>query len=182
MLAGLTSGGIIAIRSTVHPDTCTSRSRRQTSAQGVSVIDAPVSSGEPAVRPSTLLVWSAETAESSSASGDGATYADPIRAPGRCLAVARSLNPQPPVQRQPQRRHEVRSNSVRTGVPRQALCEVITRSSATSKALNSIAMFGGMDNLAPIAGALLQRTAATREPDRRCVSLHGAVFDAADAC
>ncbi|MDT0440746.1 NAD-binding protein, partial [Streptomyces doudnae] len=68
------------------------------------------------------------------------------------------------------------------GVPRQALCEVISRGSATSKALNSIAMFGGtLDNLAPIAGALLQkncRHAASLADDASAPQ--GAVFDAAD--
>jgi 3-hydroxyisobutyrate dehydrogenase-like beta-hydroxyacid dehydrogenase len=44
------------------------------------------------------------------------------------------------------------------GIPRDRLCEVLHRGSATSKAVGSIAMFGGsLENLAPIAGALLQK-------------------------
>jgi len=42
VLAGLASGGIVAIHSTVHPDTC--RQVAEAAAkQGISVIDAPVS-------------------------------------------------------------------------------------------------------------------------------------------
>ena len=47
VLAGLKSGGIVAIHSTVHPDTC--RELAESAAkQGVSMIDAPVSGGGPA--------------------------------------------------------------------------------------------------------------------------------------
>ncbi|BDY33312.1 MULTISPECIES: NAD(P)-dependent oxidoreductase [Mycolicibacterium] len=184
VLAGLASGGIIAIHSTVHPDTCIAIAE-QASAQGVSVIDAPVSGGEPAVQAGTLLVM---------VGGDGeivervrpvfATYADPIVHLGGVGSgqVAKILN------------NLLFSANLGAamsalelgealGVPRQALCEVITRGSATSKALNSIAMFGGtLDNLAPIAGALLQkdcRHAASLADDASAP--HGAVFDAADA-
>ena len=49
VLAGLAPGGIVAIHSTVHPDTC--REIAETAAeQGVSVIDAPVSGGAPGGR------------------------------------------------------------------------------------------------------------------------------------
>ena len=55
--------------------------------------------------------------------------------------------------------------------------------SATSKALGSIAIFGGtLEHLAPIAGALLQkdvRHAASLAADAS--ASEGAVFDAADA-
>src|SRR5829696_903379 len=44
VLAGLASGGIVAIHSTVHPDTCRDLAQ-SAAAQGVSVIDAPVSGG-----------------------------------------------------------------------------------------------------------------------------------------
>jgi 3-hydroxyisobutyrate dehydrogenase-like beta-hydroxyacid dehydrogenase len=69
------------------------------------------------------------------------------------------------------------------GVPRDRLCEVITRGSATSKALNSIAMFGGtLDNLAPIAGALLQKDCRHAASLAGAASApEGAVFNAADA-
>lgn len=59
---------------------------------------------------------------------------------------------------------------------------MITRGSANSKALGSIAMFGGtLDNLAPIAGALLQKDCrhAASLADAASAS-QGAVFGAAD--
>ncbi len=44
------------------------------------------------------------------------------------------------------------------GIPRDRLAEVLNGGSATSKALGSIAVFGGtLERLAPIAGALLQK-------------------------
>lgn len=184
VLAGLSPGGIVAIHSTVHPDTC--REIAETAAAaGVTVIDAPVSGGEPAATAGTLLVM---------VGGDEqvvervrpvfATYADPIVHLGGVGSgqVAKILN------------NLLFSANLGAamstlelgealGVPRERLCEVITRGSATSKALNSIAMFGGtLDNLAPIAGALLQKDC------RHAASLadtasapQGAVFDAADA-
>ena len=55
VLAGLASGGIIAIHSTVHPDTCREIAK-SAAEQGVSVIDAPVSGGGQAVEEGKLLV------------------------------------------------------------------------------------------------------------------------------
>ena len=47
---------------------------------------------------------------------------------------------------------------MRLASTRNGSCEVLNRGSATSKALGSIAVFGGtLDRLAPIAGALLQK-------------------------
>jgi 3-hydroxyisobutyrate dehydrogenase len=55
VLAGLAPGCVIAIHSTVHPDTC--RELAETAAtKGVSVIDAPVSGGGPAAAEGRLLV------------------------------------------------------------------------------------------------------------------------------
>ena len=48
VLAGLEPGGVIAVHSTVHPKTCHDLAEKA-AAQGVSVIDAPVSGGAPAV-------------------------------------------------------------------------------------------------------------------------------------
>ncbi|MDV3127819.1 NAD(P)-dependent oxidoreductase [Mycobacterium sp. 21AC1] len=188
VLAGLAPGGIIAIHSTVHPDTC--RELAETAAAaGVTVIDAPVSGGEPAAKAGTLLVM---------AGGDDeviervrpvfATYADPIVHLGGVGSgqVAKILN------------NLLFSANLGAamstlelgealGVPRERLCEVVTRGSATSKALSSISMFSGtLDNLAPIAGALLQKDcrhaaslADTADVPEGAVSR--SVFQAADA-
>ena len=184
VLSGLAPGGIIAIHSTVHPNTCTDVAE-VAAKRGVSVIDAAVSGGAPAVAEGTLLVM---------AGGDAdvvercrpvfATYADPIvhLGPLGSGQVTKILN-------------NVLftanlGSSISTlelgealGIPRDKLCEVLIRGSAISKALSSIAGFGGtLDVLAPIAGALLQkdvRHAASLAADASAPQ--GAVFDAADA-
>jgi 3-hydroxyisobutyrate dehydrogenase len=55
LLAGLKPGSVIAVHSTVHPDTCKTLAKKA-GAQGVSVIDAPVSGGGPAAENGRLLV------------------------------------------------------------------------------------------------------------------------------
>jgi 3-hydroxyisobutyrate dehydrogenase-like beta-hydroxyacid dehydrogenase len=48
VLAGPAAGGIVEIHSTVHPDTCREIAKSAAD-KGISVIDAPVSGGAPAV-------------------------------------------------------------------------------------------------------------------------------------
>jgi 3-hydroxyisobutyrate dehydrogenase-like beta-hydroxyacid dehydrogenase len=55
LLAGMAPGGVIAIHSTVHPETC-QRLAEQAAAQGVTLIDAPVSGGGPGAEAGRLLV------------------------------------------------------------------------------------------------------------------------------
>jgi 3-hydroxyisobutyrate dehydrogenase len=159
VLAGLKPGGIIAIHSTVHPDTC--RELAETAAaQGVSVIDAPVSGGAPAASEGTLLVMVGGDEDAvARARPVFATFADPIVHLGAVGSgqVTKILN------------NLLFSANLGAavsalelgealGVPRKELCEVLSRGSATSKAVNSITMFGGtLEGLAPIAGALLQK-------------------------
>jgi len=184
VLAGLASGGIVAIHSTVHPDTC--RQVAEAAAkQGISVIDAPVSGGGPAVEEGKLLVMTG---------GDEdvvercrpvfATYADPIvhlgpLGSGQITKILNNLLFSANL-----------GSAISTlnlgdslGIPRDKLCDVLTRGSAVSKALGSIAVFGGtLEGLAPIAGALLQkdvRHAASLAANASAAE--GAVFDAADA-
>jgi 3-hydroxyisobutyrate dehydrogenase len=184
VLAGLASGGIVAIHSTVHPDTC--RQVAEAAAkQGISVIDAPVSGGGPAVEEGKLLVMTG---------GDEdvvercrpvfATYADPIvhlgpLGSGQITKILNNLLFSANL-----------GSAISTlelgdalGISRDKLCEVLTGGSAVSKALGSIAVFGGtLEGLAPIAGALLQkdvRHAASIAADASAPE--GAVFTAADA-
>jgi 3-hydroxyisobutyrate dehydrogenase len=184
VLAGLAPGGIVAIHSTVHPDTC--REVAETAAaQGITVIDAPVSGGAPAVEEGTLMVMvGGDDADVEKCRPVFATYSDAIvhLGPLGSGQVAKILN-----------------NLVFTAnlgsamstlelgdsldIPRDRLCEVLNRGSATSKAVNSIAAFGGsLEVLAPIAGGLLQkdvRHAASLAADASAPE--GAVFVAADA-
>jgi 3-hydroxyisobutyrate dehydrogenase len=55
VLGGLAAGGVIAVHSTVHPDTCR-RLAERAQAGGVRLVDAPVSGGAPAAEAGRLLV------------------------------------------------------------------------------------------------------------------------------
>jgi 3-hydroxyisobutyrate dehydrogenase len=183
VLAGLTPGGIVAIHSTVHPDTCRELAD-SAAAHGVSLVDAPVSGGGPAAEAGTLLVMVGGDDEIAERCRPVfATYGDPIvhLGPLGSGQVTKILN-----------------NVLFTanlgaaistlelgeslGLDRNRLCDVLNNGSATSKALTSIAGFGGsLNRLAPIAGALLQkdvRHAASLADTAQ--AFQGAVFDAAD--
>ena len=78
LLSGMASGSVIAIHSTVHPETC-QRLALKAEKQGVTVIDAPVSGGGPGAEAGHLLVMvggDAETCER--VRPVFATYGDPI--------------------------------------------------------------------------------------------------------
>jgi 3-hydroxyisobutyrate dehydrogenase len=184
VLAGLASGGIVAIHSTVHPDTCREVAEKA-AAQGVSVIDAPVSGGGPAAEEGKLLVM---------VGGDDdvvdrcrpvfATYADPIvhLGPVGSGQVTKILN---------NLLFTANLGSAMStlelgeslGVPRESLAQVLNAGSATSKALGSITAFGGsLEALAPIAGALLQKDVRHAASLAATASApEGSVFTVADA-
>jgi 3-hydroxyisobutyrate dehydrogenase len=184
VLAGLAPGGIVAIHSTVHPDTC--RELAEVAAkQGVSVIDAPVSGGAPAADAGTLMVMvGGDEASVEKCRPVFATYSDAVvhLGPLGSGQVAKILN---------NLLFSANLGSAITtlelgdalGIPRDRLCQVLDRGSATSKAVNSIAAFGGtLEVLAPIAGGLLQkdvRHAASLA--EHAAAPEGAVFTAADA-
>jgi 3-hydroxyisobutyrate dehydrogenase-like beta-hydroxyacid dehydrogenase len=184
VLAGLASGGIVAIHSTVHPDTCREVAEKA-AAQGVSVVDAPVSGGGPAVEQGKLVVMvGGEDEVVERCRPVFATYADPIvhlgpLGGGQVTKILNNLLFTANL-----------GSAISTlelgeslGLDGSRLAEVLNGGSATSKALGSIAVFGGtLEGLAPIAGALLQKDV------RHAASLaagasapEGAVFDAADA-
>ena len=55
VLEGMSAGGVVAIHSTIHPETC-SRVAEHAARRGIGVIDAPVSGGGGAAARRTLLV------------------------------------------------------------------------------------------------------------------------------
>ena len=78
VLAGSRPGGVIAVHSTVHPDTCRRLGQLATGRQ-VSVIDAPVSGGGAAAAAGHLLVMvGGEEAAVERAHPVLATYGDPV--------------------------------------------------------------------------------------------------------
>ncbi|MEU4317371.1 NAD(P)-dependent oxidoreductase [Nocardia fluminea] len=78
VLGGLAAGSIVAVHSTIHPDTC--RELAETAAaQSVTLIDAAVSGGAPAVAQGRLLVMAGGPAEAVDRCRPVfGTYADPV--------------------------------------------------------------------------------------------------------
>jgi 3-hydroxyisobutyrate dehydrogenase len=78
VLAGLSRGGVIAVHSTVHPDTCRRLAERAV-AQGAALIDAPVSGGSIAAVEGRLLVMAGGEQDAVDLCRPVfATYADPV--------------------------------------------------------------------------------------------------------
>lgn len=78
VLGGMAPGGLVAIHSTVHPDTCR-RIADRAAQHGVGVIDAPVSGGAPAADAGRLLVMvGGEAAAVDQARPVLSTYGDPV--------------------------------------------------------------------------------------------------------
>jgi 3-hydroxyisobutyrate dehydrogenase len=183
VLAGLAPGGIIAIHSTVHPDTCRDIAE-MAAAKGISVIDAPVSGGSPAATDGTLLVMVggdedvvAKARPVFGTFSDAVVHLGPLGS-GQVTKILNNLL----FSANLGAAMSTLALGESLGVPRKELCEVLARGSATSKAVNSITMFGGtLTGLAPIAGALLQkdvRHAASLADDASAPQ--GSVFTAAD--
>jgi 3-hydroxyisobutyrate dehydrogenase len=159
VLVGLAPGAIVAIHSTVHPDTC--REIAETAAaQGVTILDAPVSGGGPAAGEGTLMVMvGGEESDVERVRPVFATYSDAIVHLGELGSgqVAKILNNLQFTANLGSAMSTLELGDA-LGISRQRLCEVLNRGSATSKAISSITMFGGtVEGLAPIAGALLQK-------------------------
>ncbi|GBG40227.1 NAD(P)-dependent oxidoreductase [Mycobacterium montefiorense] len=183
LLAGLKPDSVIAVHSTVHPDTCKALAE-SASSKGVSVIDAPVSGGGPAAAEGHLMVMvggDTETVERCRPVFE--TYGDPVVHLGElgtgqttkllnnllftanlgtaatALTLAQSL-----------------------GVAPERLVEVVSRGSGNSFALSAIGGSGGLDRLAGLAGTLLQKDVRLIvDLAEAAAARGGAVLDAADA-
>jgi 3-hydroxyisobutyrate dehydrogenase len=183
VLAGITEGGIVAIHSTVHPDTCRQLAEAA-AAQSVSVIDAPVSGGAPAVAEKRLLVM---------VGGDSdvvercrpvfESYANPIVHLGGLGSgqVAKLLN---------NLLFTANLATAKTtldlgealGASATSLADVLSRGSGNSFALNVVGGSGGdLSGLAGMAGALLQKDVRlVADIAEKAGASPGAVLDAAD--
>jgi 3-hydroxyisobutyrate dehydrogenase-like beta-hydroxyacid dehydrogenase len=183
VLAGLKPGGVIAVHSTVHPDTCRELAKHA-GAQNVSVIDAPVSGGGAAASEGRLLVMvGGDTAVVERCRPVFETYADPVVHLGELGAgqTTKLLN------------NLLFTANLATaatalslgkalGVSPDRLTEVVSRSSGNSFALSAISGAGGLEALAAHAGALLQKDARLIVQLADSASVHaGEVLDAADA-
>ena len=78
LLSAMAPGGVVAVHSTVHPETCR-RLAEQAAAKGIALVDAPVSGGGPAAEARRLLVMVGGDAETLERVRPVlATYANPI--------------------------------------------------------------------------------------------------------
>jgi 3-hydroxyisobutyrate dehydrogenase len=183
VLAGLSEGGVVAVHSTIHPDTC--RRLAETAAkQGVALIDAPVSGGGMAAEAGTLLVMvGGETETVERCRPVFASYGDPIVHLGDLGAgqVTKLLN------------NLLFTANLATamgavtlgkglGVDPERLGEVITRGSANSFALGSVVGSGGtLDRLAAHAGPLLRKDVSLLAEIAKAAGVAaGFALDAAD--
>ena len=184
VLAGMAEGEIVAIHSPVHPDTCR-RLAEMAAAKGVSLIDAPVSGGAPAVAEKRLLVMvggDPEIVERCRPVFE--TYANPVIHLGGLGSgqVAKLLNNLMFTANLANAKTTLKLGEA-LGVNTSSLSDVLTRGSASSSALNSIAAMGGsLDVLSQIAGALLHKDVRlVVDIADKCGASPGAVLDAADA-
>ncbi|KKC06963.1 NAD(P)-dependent oxidoreductase [Mycobacterium nebraskense] len=183
LLTAMKPGGVIAVHSTVHPNTCRELANKA-AAKGISVIDAPVSGGGLAASEGHLLVMVGGDADVVERCRPVfATYADPIVHLGELgsgqttkllnnllftanLATAATTL----------------SLAGALGVDPDRLTQVVSRSSGNSFALNALGGIGGLERLAGVAGTLLQKDVrlVVDLADRAGAS-GGAVLDTADA-
>lgn len=184
VLAGMADDGIVAIHSTVHPETC--RRLAETAAgKGVSVIDAPVSGGAPAVEEKRLLVMvggQPDVVERCRPVFD--TYANPVVHLGGVGSgqVAKLLNNLLFTANVANAKAALDLGEA-LGVDAGSLGDVLTRGSGNSSALGSIAaMSGSVEVITEVAGALLQKDVRLIvDIAEKGGASPGAVLDAADA-
>jgi 3-hydroxyisobutyrate dehydrogenase len=183
LLAAMKPGSVIAVHSTVHPDTCR-RLAKKAGAQGVSVIDAPVSGGGPAASQGRLLVMvggDADVVERCRPVFE--TYADPVVHLGELgsgqttkllnnLLFTANLGTAA----------TALSLAQALGVSPDRLTEVVSRSSGNSFALNALGGINGLERIAGLAGTLLQKDVRLLvNITDEAAACGGAVLDAADA-
>ena len=183
LLAAMQPGGVIAVHSTVHPNTCRDLAKRADS-QGISIVDAPVSGGGPAASEGRLLVMvggDADVVERCRPVFE--TYADPVvhlgdLGSGQTTKLLNNLL----FTANLGTAAAVLSLADALGVSPDRLTEVVSRSSGNSFALNALGGVGGLERLAGLAGTLLQKDVRlVVDLADRAAAPAGAVLNAADA-
>ncbi|UMB70466.1 NAD(P)-dependent oxidoreductase [Mycobacterium paraterrae] len=184
VLAGLKPGGVIAVHSTVHPATCRELAEKA-DAQGVSVIDAPVSGGAPAAAEGKLLVMvGGEDEVVERCRPVFASYADPIvhlgaLGSGQTTKLLNNLLFTANLGTAATMLALGEALGVRPG----RLTEVISRGSGNSFALNVLGGdTAGLARLAAMAGSLLQKDVRLiADVADTANAAGGVVLDTADA-
>jgi 3-hydroxyisobutyrate dehydrogenase-like beta-hydroxyacid dehydrogenase len=173
VLAGMVPGGIVAIHSTVHPATCR-RLASVAAAQGISVVDAPVSGGGGAAAERRLLVMvGGDDAAVARCRPVFATFGDPIVALGGVGSgqLAKLVN-NLVFTAQIAVALDTLAVADRLDVDRAALAEVLAHGSGGSRTMAILAATGfataGIAQAAPLlrkdVGLVLDLLAATPDP------------------
>jgi 3-hydroxyisobutyrate dehydrogenase len=184
VLAGLGSGSVVAVHSTVHPDTCRRLAGRAASA-GARLVDAPVSGGGPAAAEGRLLVMAGGEAETVEFCRPVfATYGDPVvhLGPVGSGQLTKLLN------------NLLFTANLGTaagaltlgqglGIDPRRLADVICHGSGSSFALERVTAAGGtLDRIAAHAGPLLAKDARLVADVAAAAGVpEGSVMAAADA-
>jgi 3-hydroxyisobutyrate dehydrogenase len=184
VIAGLDPGGVIAVHSTVHPDTCR-RLAEQAASRGVRLVDAPVSGGGPAAAERRLLVMAGGEAETVEYCRPVfATYGDPVihLGPLGSGQLTKLLNNLLFTANLATAASALGLGRV-LGIDPGRLADVMSHGSGNSFALGAIGGAGGtLDLLAPIAGPLLEKDVRlVAEIADAAKAPAGAVMAAADA-
>ena len=154
VLAGMAQGGIIAVHSTIHPDTCRQLAD-EAAARGVTLVDAPVSGGGGAAAEGRLLVMvGGDTHAVDRCRPVFETFADPIIHLGALGSgeVAKALN-NLVFTAQLWVAEDTFTFAERLGIDRAAMAMVIQNGSGTSFAASVVAGAGsitGMKGAAPL--------------------------------
>ena len=183
LLAAMQPGGVIAVHSTVHPNTCRELAEKAKD-KGISVIDAPVSGGGAAASEGRLLVMvGGDTDVVERCRPVFETYADPVvhlgdLGSGQTTKLLNNLL----FTANLGTAATALSLADALGVSPDRLTEVISRSSGNSFALNALGGAGGLERLAGLAGTLLQKDVRlVVDIAGRAAANGGVVLDAADA-
>lgn len=187
VLAGVAPGAVIAVHSTVHPDTCR-RLAALASGRGAHLIDAPVSGGGQAAAEGRLLVMAGGDAGAVekarpvlAAFGDPVTHLGPLGAG----LVAKLLN-NLLFTAHLATAANLLSLGASLSVDPSRLAEAIGHGSGASFALEKITLVGGeLDVMAQVAGPLLQKdvrlvTEVAAAAGVPAAELAGTVLTAAD--
>ncbi|MGW3651154.1 NAD(P)-dependent oxidoreductase [Streptomyces sp. NPDC000878] len=161
VLAGLRQGGVIAVHSTVHPDTCR-RLADRARLRGVALVDAPVSGGGGAAAEGRLLVMvGGESGTVAFCRRVFETYGDPVvhMGPLGSGQVAKLLN-NALFTANLATSADVLALGRTLDVDPAGLADVLAHGSGASFALRRVATDGGtLERLAAHAGPLLRKDA-----------------------
>jgi 3-hydroxyisobutyrate dehydrogenase-like beta-hydroxyacid dehydrogenase len=159
VLDGMAPGGIVAVHSTIHPDTCR-RLAAVAAAKGISLIDAPVSGGGEAAAEGRLTVMVGGPEEAYAVArpvletfGNLIVHLGPVGA-GQVVKVINNLL----MTAHAAIACQAYDLADGLGIDKAALAQVLGQGSGGSAAIGLVARSGyGVQRMAPVAGPLLRK-------------------------